>query len=81
MTARIEWRPRMSPYGRGVIGLNGFVGDVRCFSVGWQKLDTYYVETTLPGFKIGITREGEAEAQALCERMLARFLERIGARP
>lgn len=69
---RIRWE-------RGDYSERGLVGDLALFTVGYEKRDTYYVRTTLPGFKRDITRPSADEAKALCDFLLDRFLHRLGA--
>lgn len=59
--------------------IRGSVGDLNLFSVGYESKACYYVRTSLPGFKRGLTRNTEDEAKALCAVILDRFLERLGA--
>lgn len=70
--AKIEWTQR--DYSE-----SGKVGELVLFTVGYQSQGRHYVRTWLPGFKRDINRPSNEEAKALCEKMLDRFLERIGA--
>lgn len=76
-TERIAWQEAT------YAGWRGTVDGVPMFSISWgTKRDDpkpWKVRSDLPGFKRDLAAETPEGAKALCERMLVRFVTRVGA--
>ena len=73
---RVEWR-------RHEFGHHGYVGGIRLFQVSWgltsDKAKPWVLRANLPGMKESHRTATVEDAQVLAERLLQRFVSKIGA--